>query len=342
MPTAREQEPGPSKSEGESTVVLPADKAYYLLHLEVLENAKRDLSAWAKGRFWIVSIIFVIGGASVAASLVEVLVRTRIEAVVKANETKLEAVRTSMVRADERAQQARDTAAALVVALDQFKETAGGLETRSTELEKKATELEGIQAQLAERASALRADLSDASVRSLEVSRSLRDQVAALTRAVGGLSSADSTFLTETENIEATLEGTSNEIANATTRARNSRYEISIRSSSTNQALVNAVVALGYSTSSFGDGDTRPLDSISVGASVPATVLYDAIRLLRDSTGLPTYADTYWLRQNEIVVGSYAPSSRELTAKDWDSFDPKWSAEQLQLWLSDFAAGTDE
>ena len=123
-----ERPPGPGPR---GTIEMPAEKAYFLLRAEVLQEAKDDLASWFRRRFWIGAVAVTIVGYFGVATLTTAIIRASTErafvAAIEA-EQQAKAAGTAVKRATEQA--------------DAYSETVAGLKTEAARAQ---LDLEGLR-----------------------------------------------------------------------------------------------------------------------------------------------------------------------------------------------------
>ncbi len=127
--TAQKDKPKQSDADtGSVTITMPAEKAYYLQRVQVLEELQTDLLKWAKKRFWIITAIVVVFGVLGSGILIRETVRTLVDKqIAEAN--------TAAILAKESATRATLATDEIIKHTQTYGKTVGVLQERATKVD---------------------------------------------------------------------------------------------------------------------------------------------------------------------------------------------------------------
>jgi len=153
-----------------SAIEMPADKAYYLQRIDLLQEVQRELTSWAKTRLWWIAAIAVIGGYLGFTVLVKEVIREF------AGKAVQEAVEASIL--------ARDSAQKAKVVTDQGTKQAETYATTVAALQEKAN---GVDAQFVVIRQRLQAESTNLKANAEREVKEITTRLARLEKLVTGL-----------------------------------------------------------------------------------------------------------------------------------------------------------
>jgi hypothetical protein len=131
------------KVEKENLLSLPAEQIYQLERIRALEDTKSELIKWAKGRFWLITVVAVIGGALGGYNLIDATVR-------KLLEKEVDSAKKEMLTASIEARSAGAAAAQIIKQAEGYGTTVDGLTKKAGDADLQlATLKQKIQAETA-------------------------------------------------------------------------------------------------------------------------------------------------------------------------------------------------